>query len=133
MAINLKGRSFLTLMDFTPDEIRYLLNLSHDLKTKIHAVEMYRNNGDIEYTCRKYHISRTSLYRWNKQYDGTFIFEVTIIKDKNDDPESVEKIKDIIQAIKPEKLEVVRIEDEPFKKKLCADDKRFSEIVAELA
>ena len=23
MAVNLKGRSFLTLMDFTPEEIRY--------------------------------------------------------------------------------------------------------------
>ncbi len=45
--------------------------LPHDIKTKIHAVEMYRNNGDIGYTCRKYHISRISLWRWNKQYDGT--------------------------------------------------------------
>lgn len=34
MAVNLKGRSFLTLMDFTPAEIRYLLDLSHDLKAK---------------------------------------------------------------------------------------------------
>lgn len=34
MAINLKGRNFLTLMDFTPEEIRYLLNLSKDLKDK---------------------------------------------------------------------------------------------------
>ena len=45
--------------------------LPHNLQTKIHAVEMYRNNGDIEYTCRKYHISRYSLWRWNKKYDGT--------------------------------------------------------------
>ncbi|HHZ03333.1 MAG TPA: ornithine carbamoyltransferase [Tissierellia bacterium] len=30
--VNLKGRSFLTLMDFTPEEIRYLLNLAHSLK-----------------------------------------------------------------------------------------------------
>lgn len=37
MAINLKGRSFLTLMDFTPHEIRYLLDLSHDLKAKKRA------------------------------------------------------------------------------------------------
>lgn len=37
MAINLKGRSFLTLKDFTPDEIRYLLNLAHDLKAKKRA------------------------------------------------------------------------------------------------
>jgi len=34
MAVNLRGRSFLTLMDFTPEEIRYLLDLSHDLKAK---------------------------------------------------------------------------------------------------
>ena len=37
MGINLKGRSFLTLMDFTPEEIRYLLDLSHDLKAKKRA------------------------------------------------------------------------------------------------
>lgn len=32
---------------------------------------MYRNCGDINYVCRKYHISRVSLWRWNKVYDGT--------------------------------------------------------------
>jgi len=37
MAVNLKGRSFLTLMDFAPVEIRYLLDLSHDLKSKKRA------------------------------------------------------------------------------------------------
>ena len=37
MAINLKGRSFLTLQDFTPAEIRYLLDLGHDLKAKRRA------------------------------------------------------------------------------------------------
>jgi len=37
MAVNLKGRSFLTLMDLTPQEIRYLLDLSHDLKAKRRA------------------------------------------------------------------------------------------------
>lgn len=34
MPENLKGRSFLTLLDFTPSEIRYLLDLGHALKTK---------------------------------------------------------------------------------------------------
>lgn len=34
MSIDLKGRHFLTLMDFTPEEIRYLLDLAHDLKAK---------------------------------------------------------------------------------------------------
>lgn len=31
---------------------------------------MYRKCNDIGYVCRKYHISRTSLWRWNKKYDG---------------------------------------------------------------
>ena len=34
MGISLKGRHFLTLKDFTPDEIRYLLDLAADLKQK---------------------------------------------------------------------------------------------------
>ena len=32
--MNLKGRSFLTLEDFTPAEIRYMLDLAHNLKAK---------------------------------------------------------------------------------------------------
>lgn len=34
MSINLKGRSFLTLMDFSAEEIRYMLDLAHSLKAK---------------------------------------------------------------------------------------------------
>ncbi|MCD5410287.1 MAG: ornithine carbamoyltransferase [Clostridiales bacterium] len=34
MPVNLKGRSFITLKDFTTEEIRYMLNLSKDLKAK---------------------------------------------------------------------------------------------------
>lgn len=37
MPVNLKGRSFLTLMDFSTDEINYLLNLAADLKSKKRA------------------------------------------------------------------------------------------------
>ena len=37
MAINLKGRSFLSIMDFTPQEVRYMLDLAHDLKAKKRA------------------------------------------------------------------------------------------------
>ena len=37
MPVNLKGRSFLTLMDFTPEEIRYMLDLARDLKAKKRA------------------------------------------------------------------------------------------------
>ena len=37
MPVNLKGRHLLTLKDFTPEEIRYLLDLSMDLKRKKRA------------------------------------------------------------------------------------------------
>ena len=49
MAVNLKGRSFLTLQDFTPAEIRYLLDLGHDLKSK-------RRAGICEPTMKGKHI-----------------------------------------------------------------------------
>ena len=34
MSINLKGRDFLTLLDFTPEEIQYLLDFSAELKAE---------------------------------------------------------------------------------------------------
>ena len=32
MAVNIRGRSFLKLLDYTPAEIRYLLDLSKNFK-----------------------------------------------------------------------------------------------------
>lgn len=37
MAVNLRNRSFLKLLDFSPDEIRFLLDLSRDLKRAKYA------------------------------------------------------------------------------------------------
>ncbi len=37
MSFNLKNRNFLTLMDFTPKEIQYLLDLSLELKKAKYA------------------------------------------------------------------------------------------------
>ncbi len=37
MPVNLRGRNFITLKDFTPEEIRYMLDLSTDLKAKKRA------------------------------------------------------------------------------------------------
>jgi len=37
MPVNLKGRSLLTLRDYTPEEIKYLISLSMDLKAKKRA------------------------------------------------------------------------------------------------
>ncbi len=49
MAVNLKGRSFLTLMDFTPEEISYMLDLAHDLKAKKRSRHPGRNAEGKEY------------------------------------------------------------------------------------
>lgn len=45
--------------------------LPHNLNTRVFAVKMYRNGASVDHVCRKYHISRISLWRWNKKYDGT--------------------------------------------------------------
>jgi len=42
MSVNLSGRSFLKLLDFTPAEITYLVDLSADLKRKKRAGEAHR-------------------------------------------------------------------------------------------
>ena len=43
----------------------------HEITTKLNSVQLYRQTGDISYVCRKYKISKASLMRWNKAYDGT--------------------------------------------------------------
>ncbi len=47
--IDLRGRNFLTLLDYTPEEIRYLLDLAKDLKNKKHndIPHRYLNNKNI--------------------------------------------------------------------------------------
>ena len=45
--------------------------LPHEISTRIHSVETYRKTGDVKYVCRKYKISKASLMRWNRSYDGT--------------------------------------------------------------
>ena len=40
MAVNIRGRSFLKLLDYTPAEIRYLLDLSKNFKDMKRAQEM---------------------------------------------------------------------------------------------
>ena len=74
----------------------------------------------------KEHISNMASF--NKQYNGKLIFEITIIKGYNDDEESIQKLKNVIKEISPDKVVVARIDDEPFKKKLGITDERFEEI-----
>lgn len=43
----------------------------HEITTKIYSVKLYRQTKDISFVCRRYKISKASLMRWNKVYDGT--------------------------------------------------------------
>lgn len=73
-----------------------------------------------------------NMESFNKQYKGKFIFEITIIKKYNDDKESIEKLKEIINRINPDEIEVVRIDDEKMKKTMWVEDEKFEGIKKEL-
>ena len=45
--------------------------LPHEVTTKVYSVKLYRQTKDIDLVCRRYHISKASLMRGNKLYDGT--------------------------------------------------------------
>lgn len=47
---------------------RYLPHLSN---TRYHACKLYRAGYSVSFVCRRYHISKSSLMRWNKRFDGT--------------------------------------------------------------
>lgn len=89
--------------------------LPHELKTRENAVKTYRNGNSISYVCRKYHISRTSLYRWNKMYDGN----KDSLKDKSHKPlskhtnahtdEEIKWINDLLKRHKNDNLTLCEI------------------------
>ena len=45
--------------------------LPHQFDTRYHAVLLYRNGNTVNFVCRRYKISKSSLMRWNKRFDGT--------------------------------------------------------------
>lgn len=53
---------------FNPANQRYI---PHNLNTRYHAVKLYRTGVGVMFVCRRYHISKSSLMRWNRIYDGT--------------------------------------------------------------
>lgn len=55
-------------MNSIPHSQRYL---PHTLTTRFYAVKLYRSGCKVQFVCRRYHISKASLMRWNKRFDGT--------------------------------------------------------------
>lgn len=59
----------LTHMNILTQNFKYL---PHDLNTKYFSCKLYSTgNYSIKLICRKYHISKASLMRWMKLFDGT--------------------------------------------------------------
>ena len=45
--------------------------LPHEIHTRFHAVKLYRSGVGVAFVTRRYHISKSSLLRWNRRFDGT--------------------------------------------------------------
>ena len=54
-------------MTTIPHSQRYL---PHDVSTKYYACKLYRSGHSVRFVCRRYKISKASLMRWNKKFDG---------------------------------------------------------------
>ena len=55
-------------MNSIPQNIRYL---PHTLDTPITLFKTYRNGSSVAFICRRYKVSKASLMRWNKRFDGS--------------------------------------------------------------
>ena len=111
------------------DQYRQIANMCDEVVGEI-KVTTEENFQKVQRPVSGYTLSEyiSNMADFNKQFKGRFIFEITIIKDYNDDDESIHKIKDIIEKISPDKIIITRIEDERFTKKLGIPDERFMEI-----
>lgn len=45
--------------------------LPHTIETRFYAVKLYRSGSSVRFVCRRYHISKASLMRWNRRFDGS--------------------------------------------------------------
>ena len=55
-------------MNNISQNIRYY---PHDLNTKFYSVQLYLKGFPLKVVCRRYHISKSSLLRWVKKFDGS--------------------------------------------------------------
>lgn len=44
--------------------------MPHTIDTRYYSVKLYRSGYSINFVCRRYHISKASLMRWNKRFNG---------------------------------------------------------------
>lgn len=92
MGINLKGRSLLSLLDFTPEEIRYLLDLAHDLKAKKKAgvYNYLLKNKNIALIFEKTSTRTRSAFEVAAHEEGAYVTNLDSINSQIGKKESIE-------------------------------------------
>lgn len=148
--INSKGESFINssledIIDFVQSKnlkVRllsngYLLNSYKEIANKCDEVigelkvvteqDFQKAQRPLDGYSLNDYVSNMVVFR--KQYNGNFIFEITLIKGYSDSEKSVLKMKKIIDEIAPNKVILNKIEDDIFIKKLGISDEKFAEIL----
>ena len=64
---NIKQKKGVILLSSITKNARYL---PHDLATKSYVVKYFLKGTPINFLIRKYKVSRASIYRWVKQFNG---------------------------------------------------------------
>ena len=69
-----------------------------------------------------------NLVSFRQQYQGKFLFEITIVKKYNDDPQSIQWLMDTAARINPDRLMIVELDGEKVRKTLGVGEERLEEI-----
>ncbi len=77
------------------------------------------------------HVS--NLTRFNRQYQGKFILDITILRNYSDSHKDIEKFEEFIKGIKPDEIYVHTPSKEKFKKAFAIDEARLQEIKKQLS
>ena len=69
-----------------------------------------------------------NLVSFRQQYQGKLLFEITIVKKYNDDPQSIRWLMDTAARIRPDRLMIVELDGEKVRKTLGIGEERLEEI-----
>ncbi len=103
---------------FNDDRYRHIANTCDEVICEIKTVtetDFKKMQRPLPGYTLEAHFSGMAAF--NRQYPGSFILEITMIKNHNDSEASIEELERLIRLIRPDRLEVVTL-GAPFDKKL---------------
>ena len=126
---NIKVRLLTNGYLLNDERFKYITNLCDEV---IGEMKVTRNEDfiKIQRPLKGYSIEQhiDNMASFNKDYNGKFILELTIIKGYSDDEHSIIAFKNMINHIKPSEVQIVTIDKAPFNNKLGVDELRLMEI-----